>query len=426
MTLVMAALAALMAQSARAQTVDRAIEFDDLGFTGTVETSARAAGLSAFIATAGDATALVYNPAGLARARRINGALTFGARAAEMTTRYDGAESAHNADRAGLGFCGAAVPVPVVRGSFVPAAAVYRAFVSDLGITYAGYNEGDDRDDHYRLEQSGSTFAFALGAGVDLSAALSAGAAIFFLEGGFESLRQFDYRSRDPQNTVHTYVLDDITGDVGGIGGRVGLAFFAHDHLQVAVNFTTPTLVNVDVEQAREITRQVDNDVGTFERVTTTTSTEYRIPQRIDASVAVPWGSWLACAQVGITSWEQAAIDQQRLLMENAEPVLDRGLEWRAGVEWTVPSLPLRLRAGAALLPFATRYLQGDRVDNDRLEKQTGDDAPLAWSAGAGVLLRASIGIDASFTSTSGSRASASIVDARASSEFLLQGSYWF
>jgi hypothetical protein len=304
--------------------------------------------------------------------------------------------------------------------------AVYRAFVADLGISYEGYNAPDDRDDRYRLEQNGSTFAFALGAGVDLAPLLSAGASVFLLEGGFGSLRQYDYRARDPQNTTHTFVLEDATGDVGGIGARIGLDFFAHEHLHVGVTFTTPTLVNVEVEQTREVTRQVDNNLGSFERSTTTESTRYRIPQRVDASVAVPWAAWRVCAQVGFTAWDEAAIDDRRLLTPDARAVLDAAPEWRAGVEWTVPGLPVRVRAGAARLPFATRFLQGDRVDNDRLESVTSESAPIAWSAGAGVLLRGWIGVDASFSHASGERGSTSIGDERAWTVFLLQGSCWF
>jgi hypothetical protein len=416
----------LEAGGGAAQPPDRAIEFDDLGLTVPVDVSPRSCALTSLAATTADAAALVYNPAGLARVKRITTTLALSGRRAEVGTRYNGETLTHASGRYGLQFVGGAVPQAAVRGSFVPAAAIYRAFVSDLDVEYAGYNELDRRDDDFLLQQDGSTFAFAIGMGIDLADAVSIGLSLFALEGGFDALRQFNYRDRDPAATTHTYVVEDLSGDLNGVGGRIGLQFFAHRHLQLGVNFTTPTILDAHVDQTREETQWVQNDVGTSTRTTSSVSTRYQLPYRIEGAVAVPWGAWLVAGEVGVADWGSAVIDGQRLLLANGNTVLGRVVAWRAGLEWTAARWPVRLRLGAARSPFATRYLQTDRIDNDALEPQSRETPAMSYSAGGGVLLRERVSIDASLTVSSGERGSEHTGDRREWSQVLIQGSYWF
>jgi len=415
------------AGGAVAQAPDRAIEFEDLGFTGAPDVSSRGAGLSAFAATVSDATALVYNPAGLARVkRRLVPTMVLGRCATTVTTTSGGAPSGSSFDGIGLQFLGGAAAVPVTRGSFVPAVAVYRAFVSDLDLAYAGPNAPDARDDAFRFQQSGSTFAFALGAGVDLASAVSTGISVFALEGGFHSLRQSHTRQATPAPATDTYVVEDIDGDVDGIGARFGFELYAHRHLHLAAVITTPILINVSTGSTREESRQVENDVGSFVRTASSGTTEYIIPYRVDGGFAAPWGAWLVTAQVGVSDWSQAAIDAERLHLPTGDSVLGRVIDWKAGVEWTAPRRPLRVRAGAARLPFVPRYLEADRIDNDRLELVDTESGPWRAGAGAGALLRERITIDASYTRTWGERRAASMTESREGSQILVEGSYWF
>jgi hypothetical protein len=79
-----------------------------------------------------------------------------------------------------------------------------------------------------------------------------------------------------------------------------------------------------------------------------------------------------------------------------------------------------------ARLPLAPRYLQSDRIDNDQIEEVTSDSAPLRYSFGAGIALKQTILIDASFTHTHGERSTQSFSETRNQSQLIIEGSYWF
>jgi hypothetical protein len=420
-------IAALLAPSlVCAQAPERAIEFEDLGLTRRLDLSARAAGLSSFAAVAGDVTALVYNPAGLCRIKSRSPLLGVAHESQEVVTSYGDGSIGLSSNRDGLQFVGGALAIPTFQGSLVPAVAVYPVVVSDADLGYQENNTADARANEFRLEQAGSTYAFALGFGIDLASVLSAGLSANFFEGGYHALRQSHSRDESQALAVDRYVIDDIDGDLDGIGGRFGVMLYAHRHVHIGVNVTLPTLVDGATHETQEVTEVVENSTGSTERSTIQTSSEYIIPYRVDGSIAIPWGAWLVAVECGTCDWSQAAIDNHRLLLQNGNSVLGRTTDYRAGVEWTAPAWPLRVRAGVARLPFALHYLQANRIDNDRLEQVLTDSAPLRFSFGAGIAFKHTILIDAAFTHTRGDRRTTSFSEERTSTQLLIEGSYWF
>ena len=403
----------------------RALEFEDLGLTRPPDISSRGAGLSGSVATATDVTALIANPALLCRIKQRTPMLGLGRQTQDIVTTYGGVSSGLSSDRMGLQFIGAAAAIPVFQGSLVPAVAVYRAIVSDLDITYESTHPAELRTDAFRLQQSGTTFAFVAGFGVDLASVLSAGVSVSALEGGYQALRQ-THTHTSAASAVDDYVIDDIDGDLHGYVAHIGAVLNAHRHLQLAVNVTTPTAINNATNQTRETTHVVENSTGTTTRVSSSASAAYVIPYRIDGGMAIPWGAWLVAFQVGSCDWTSAAIDKQRLRLQSGDPVLRRTVDYRAGVEWTAPSWPVRLRAGVARLPQAPAYLQADRVDNDQLEAIVSQTVPMRYSFGAGIALKHTILIDASYTHTHGERTTQSFSETRNGSQVILEGSYWF
>jgi hypothetical protein len=413
------------AGTCRAQEADRAIEFEDLGLTNPGDASSRGAGLAAFVPVAGDAAALIYNPAGLCRIKKRTGQIGLAYDTRETVTRYGARSMGLSSDRYAPVFIGAAFPIPTFRGALVPAIAVHRMFVSDLDIAYEGDNSLDGRADSFRFQQSGSTYALALGFGIDLASVLSAGLSFSAFEGGYTSLRQS--RSRESTTTpVDRYAIDDVEGDLDGVVGRIGVTLFVHRHVHVAVNVTTPTVVNNATTETNEITEVVENGTGSTVRTSIATSSEYLVPYRLDGGIEIPVGDWLLVAQAGTCDWSQAAIDGRSLRLQTGNAVLGRTVDARAGVEWTSPWWPVRLRAGAARLPFAPEYMQADRVDNDRLEAVLTESSPRRYSFGAAIALGQTIFIDASYSRTTGDRGSTSFSEERTSSQILIEGSYWF
>ena len=425
--LVLGAVAvAVIAGPARAQSPVRGLEFEDLGFTHPPDVSARAAGLAGLVTDETDATALVYNPAGLCRIKQRAPMLGMSGGSYETVTSYSGTATSRSSDWRGAQFGGGAYSIPVFQGSLVPAIAVYRAFVSDLDLAYATARPELGRSDEYHLDQSGSTFAFVTGVGVDLASVLSAGFSVSLLEGGYHTLRQTHTRTDGPAPAVDTYVIDDISGDLNGVCGRVGVVLYAHPHVRLAMNFTTPTVINGSTRQTRETTIVTENSTGSSTRKDSETSTEYIIPYRIDGGLAIPWGPWLLAVQAGACNWSQAAIDGTRLRLQDGTTTLGRTVEYRAGIEWTASRWPLRLRAGVARLPFAPDYLLDDRIDGDQLVRIASESQPLRIAVGAGIALKHTILIDAAFTHTRGDRSTSGFTEKRTWSQVLLEGSYWF
>ena len=427
-SLINAAVAAcLIPAFAFAQAPDRAIEFEDLGLDRGLEASARGSALSAFAATANDATALVYNPAGLARVKRIAGVASFSGARLTFDGSYAGTARSADADEYALQFIGAAFPLPVLRGSLVPAIGMQRVFTSSLDLAYRGFNTPDARDDRFALYQSGATYAYHVGAAIDLSSAFSAGASLIVLDGRVDRVRQYDTRGFVVDPNVHTYVYEDMGADVGGYAARFGLQIFALDQLQFAITLTTRMAVEIQASTLTEETRQVDNDVGTFTRETIETVTDYRVPYRVEGAVAIPaTPALLITAQVSYTDWSQATINSQRLITSELESVLRDVIDVRAGVEWTSARWPLRVRAGFAHSRRPAGFLEADRIDNDRLERIETESPSVRYSLGAGWLVKGSIGIDAAFAHERGERTSATMVEGRETTSVSVGCGYWF
>lgn len=410
-----------------AQAPDRAIEFEDLGLDRGLEASVRGLALSAFAATANDATALVYNPAGLARAKRISGVASFSGARHTFDDSYDGAARSVDVDEYALQFLGAAFPLPVLRGSLVPAIGIQRMFTSSLDLAYQGFNTPDARDDRFALYQSGATYAYHVGAAIDLSSAFSAGASLIVLDGHVDRVRQYDTQGLVVDPNVHTYVYEDMSADVDGYAARFGLQVFALDQLQLAITLTTRMAVEIEASTLTEETRQVDNDVGTFTRTTIETVTDYRVPYRIEGAVAIPaTPSLLITAQVGYADWSQATINSQRLITSELESVLRDVVDVRAGIEWTSSHWPLRVRAGFAHSQRPAGFLEADRIDNDRLERIESESPTVRYSLGAGWLVKGYIGIDAAVAHERGERTSATILDGREMTSLSIGCGYWF
>ncbi len=418
--------ALLLAPGASAQSEDVAVQFEDFGFTALPDPSARANAISAPAALVSDVTALLYNPAGLSRVKRRNASISYAWRSQDCDYAFGGQSETSTADASGLGFAGFAFPIPVLRGSLVPAVSVHRAFSSERVLSYHGLNLPDGRDDTYLLQQSGATYAYTLGVSVDVSGTFSLGGALSFLDGDIDVLRQYDTRPHLPQPQPQTFVMDSAQLQVTGVVGKLGLEVYAHRHLQLAVVLTSRQPLEVSGTRVQEVTTQVDNDVGSFTRETTTPSTEYVLPYRLDAAMAVPWKTITLAAQVGYADWTQATIDGHRIRTQGGEEVLRSVVDLRGGVEWSVPVRGLRVRAGIARARGALSFMQADRIDEDRLERIAAESGRTRVSLGAGLLVGTRVTLDAAYENVQGERSTETVGERVDGQGVLLQGSYWF
>jgi long-subunit fatty acid transport protein len=428
-TPVVALVCATAVDIAAAQTGNRAIEFEDFGFDRPLYASARGFALGAFAATVNDASALAVNPAGLARIRRRSGALSVMGAHSNVDYTYAITDNTRSDthDEVALQFLGGVFPIPVLRGSLVPAIGVQRIFSSSLDLSYQGYNAVDERDDRFALQQSGGTYAYHVGAAGDIAHALALGIGVMVLDGHIDRVRDYDVRGRVVDPNVHTFVYEDMDADVSGYGARFGLLINASPRLHLGVVFTTPLALKVHGTTVTEETRQVDNDVGTFTRETTGETTEYQVPYRFDMAFAIPASrSLLLTAQFGYADWSEATVGDKRLVTTDLDRVMRSVSEISAGVEWTLPRWPVRVRGGFAHTRSPSGYQEADRIDNDQLETIDDESATVRVSLGVACLLRGSIAIDAAVAHTQGERISVTVGDARNVTSASIGCGYWF
>ncbi len=411
-----------------AQTHNRAVEFEDLGFTTPPDIGARAAGMAgALVAAGNDAHMLVYNPAGLARIQRIELSLGLQQVRSSVDVSFYGEPNSISTRDGGLDGIALAWPLPTYRGSLVPAFGVYRVYSSLFDLHYSGINDNTNTADNFLLQQTGAVYSYNLGVGVDLSPALSGGLTLFVLDGSVDRLGQFDFTYLDFTPSTSVFVKEDVSGDVTGVGGRFGVQFFAHRFLMGGVSFTLPTWVKVSGEGTAEITEHRDNAPDSFETIPVSFDNKYLIPFRLDIGLALTWKRLLLEFDFGYADWTEAAINRKRFRNPGTLTTTFREVfEYKAGAEYTLGWLPLRLRAGYAWLPYQLDALQNDRIDENDLVKAHVDRERQRVAVGIGGLIGQTLTVDAALSFTDGSRSTASMQDERASYRFVLGAAYRF
>ena len=241
--------------AAAAQSIDDAMTFEDLGFTAALTPGARVSGLAgAYTSVADDAHALIYNPAGLARMRRIEVALGLQRQHDDLRSTFLGNSNQLDLTSSTLDYVTGVYPVATYRGSFVVAFGVYRVMSADLDIVTRGSSTVTTTNGNYHSRQSGDAYSYNLGAGIDLSPYLSIGFNLFVLDGAVERLTQFSFdllprRSGEPERQS---VLDDTRGDLDGFGAAIGFQLHPHPLLRLGLLLQLPTLLNFNRVSAVE------------------------------------------------------------------------------------------------------------------------------------------------------------------------------
>lgn len=425
------ALLTLLPGTAAAQEAANAVIFEDFGFTQPLFTSARATALGgAYVASVNDVHALMFNPAGLARVKRVEVALGIQQERVEVDNEFFGTATGVDKRAGGVEAVSLAFPLPTYRGSFVAAFGVYRHYTGHIDLHYQGTNTENgldlDTEDNYLLQQNGALYSYNLGFGVDLSPTLSGGLTLFVIDGTIDALEQFDYSYYDIEQGLSVFVTEDRSIDVDGFGARVGAQFFFHRYLSAGFTFQTPILLNTDGVSFTEETRDFENDIDTFRQIEGVIDNELVLPFQVDVGATTQFKGLALSAQFGYADWAEAAIDRKRLRASTLEPVFREVIDFRTGLEWTVPRVPLRLRAGYARRPYPLQFLQGDRIDALNFKKSSTDEEREQFSLGVGVLVGSIMTVDAAYVRTEGSRSLPELVDERVTQRYLLTASYRF
>jgi long-subunit fatty acid transport protein len=410
------------------QYVNRAVEFEDLGFTFPLNVGARPAGLAgAYVAAGNDVNSLIYNPAGLAGIKRIELSLSLQQERKEIENTLSGNTKSINTRDGGIDGFGIAWPFPVYQGSLVAGFGVYRVFTGVLDLHYSGEYQDTDTIDNFLLQQTGSAYSYNVGFGVDLSPSLSGGLSVFLLDGTFGSLRQLDFTFTDVTPTTSIFVKEDMTSDLTGIGGRIGVQFFIHPTVSGGVNFTIPTWFRLKGTGVAEITEHRDNAPDEFTKEPVSVDNRYLLPFRIDLGVALTPKRWLLAFELGYSDWTEASIDRKRFRDSHTlETTFQEVFDYKFAAEYTMSAIPLRLRAGYAYRPYPLARLQADRINENAITKADVDGERSLIAFGVGGLVGDMLTLDASLSITNGKRSTENLSDERTNLRFVLSAAYRF
>ena len=428
--LLLLAFILVLASPAYSQYIEQAVDFEDLGFYNRLFTAARPAALAgAYTAIGDDVHALVYNPAGLARVRRIDGSIGFQYEKNKHHNIFYSSPASVDQTSINLDYVSVATPFPTYRGSLVYAFGVYREYSSYLDLLYRGFNTDTDTHDDYILQQTGSVFSYNFGFGVDLSQTLSAGASFFIMDATINALTQWSYEfpgALPAGDTWQAFLLDDLETDLDGYGGRLGIQFHPHPSIQFGAALTTPVWINLTGSAYQEETFYNVAAADSFVANDFFVEIDYRLPFRLDGGVSFRHDYLLLALDIGYTDWTQSSVNKTRLRNYNLQPVQREVVDVRIGLEFSLPNLPIQFRGGYAYLPYPLTYIIADRIVGEPLVKGTVDKEQQLFSVGLGGIIGKVMSLDLAYQYRKGLRSIPTLSDERSLHRLLISTSYHF
>jgi long-chain fatty acid transport protein len=329
---------------------------------------ARAMGMGgAYIAVANDATALVYNPAGLAQVKRIEfsgglthqrlrnktGDLTFVGIQSPGIDFNDGRLQSNTR----LSSANIVLPVPTYRGSLVFAFGLNRIKSFDKTMEFSFPADGSSGIE----SESGGLYMWSFGGAVDISPNVSVGGAFNFFSGtdNYSWLYEGSYSS---DTLSFKYKYDDTIKDrYTGFNLKLGVRVQPNKFLIVGGTIESPATYTIN----EDWTQTTDEDGDSYYD---SGSPEYKIslPFSLGLGVALNFNNLTLAGDINYADWTQ--MEYKRLAdMADANRIIKDSytdaLRWHLGAEYLFPTIGTTLRAGYYQnpLPYNSKWIKKDR-----------------------------------------------------------------
>lgn len=321
----------------------------------------RALGMGgAHIAVANDATALVYNPAGLARVTRIefSGGLTH--QRLNNKTKFDLhplSEVDFNDGRlqnnTRFGSANVVLPVPTYRGSLVLALGVNRVKSFDKTMQFFAVDAGGSQ---MAIEsETGGLYLWSFGAAVDVSPNVSVGAALNYWSGK-------DSYTWLYEDTFLDRTIDDAYKDrYSGLNAKFGFRIQPNKYLILGGTIDSPVTYTIE-----EDVTQITEGQGRSEIYFDTYEYKISLPFGLGAGLALQFENLTLAGDINYADWTQMeykrledAAEANRLIKETYTDAL----RFHLGAEYLIPQIGTSLRAGFYQdpLPYKSRWVKKDR-----------------------------------------------------------------
>ena len=312
---------------------------------------ARAMGMGgAHIAVAEDFSALWWNPAGLARIRRIelSGGLIH--QKDKSKTLHFGYRKGNINSHTGFGSTSMAVPFPTYRGSLVFAFGLNRIQNFDSSLKFeGGILEKDLWEEGFEL-RSGGLHTWGLGGAIDLSASLSAGATIVLWRGKEEYTWNMVKDTLSSQgDTLKITRKDHIQDDYSGLNLKLGLLFRINRYIILGGTLESPLTLKVEQDWTSQTDSLFSNstvssdDYGYY---------KYKLshPYKFGLGARLTLPYLILAADLNYTDWSQTEYKYPPQDVSDLNPYISDAyreiLSWHVGAETLIPGLGVKLRLG--------------------------------------------------------------------------------
>ena len=400
-------------------------------------TGARALGLgNAYIGVADDFTSVWWNPAGLGQIKKIEFTAGFSnfnynddASFLENTMNY-------SSNATNLNNIGFVLPFPTVRGSLVFALGYNRTNMFTTGMSFDGFNNAKGSMIDYLAWQnsdltyetfltdesglytpitgylnqsantleSGSLGHWAFSGAMEVGQDLFVGLSLYLTTGTYRYDRSYEEADTENHYTFFDEVYftdldfdrfelkDIIDGNYTGFGAQIGVMYKFKDMLRVGATIKTPFTHYVEEDFSSQAKSYFDNGDNYSHKVSGTA--EYKVTTPYVFALGFGW-SYMGFLLSGDVEWidytQMEFSDATEDVMElnrDMKNYLQSALNFRVGLEYTIPMIELKLRGGFSLYPSPYK---GDPSDYDRQ----------IISFGLGYLVAESLMIDAAYAMNS-------------------------
>jgi len=314
---------------------------------------ARAMGMGgAHIAVAEDFSALWWNPAGLSRIRRIelSGGLIY-EKERNRTLLYNygkGETDSHTKLASG----GIAVPIPIYRGSFVFGVGFNRPKSFDSSLKFRGRSPEEGFWQEGLELRSGGLYNWALGAAIDLSPSLSAGATIMLWGGEEDYTWNMAKNILDAQGDTLLVVnnRDHFLDDYSGINLKLGLLFRANRYIIFGGTLESPLRLTIEQDWTSQTDSLFNNDSTIQTEDYGYYKYKLRLPYKLCLGARLTLPYLILATDLNYTDWSQAEYKYPPEDVSSFNPYMSDAyrdvLSWHIGAETLVPTLGVKLRLG--------------------------------------------------------------------------------
>ena len=357
----------------------------------------------AAIGAVDDGSSMAINPAGLGRIRRIEILGTIQKQSLDIDATWFGTTASRSLSSTALRELTLSFPFPTYRGSLVMAGSVARRNVIDAYTVRSGTDPDGDVPNRDSEERNGTVTAWGGGMALQVSSQAFVGFEVHGFTGGYEETDKWDVWG-GCENVRFAWDTD-----VGGYGASIGFQYEPMPLFEVGAVLKTPQRISLEGE-----IDQPASEAGCPQRIYSIDDTA-TLPYSVGVGIAVAPSTFLVTADLAYTDWHETKYPGPTRDADTDEYIYDQTTDIRLGVEYGLPTLPFRFRAGYAWVPLELNWFE---VTKDRT----------SISLGAGAVVESALTFDIAWQRTSFERESTldSYSEKRTNDRLLLTLAYRF